>query len=193
MPLIVLSNSMAYEAYADVAEADIYLGAKFNSSTWFDLSEEAKGQALITASRMFDRTCWLGDPTGISGQVLAWPRTGTGVEGVDENTVPQDIIDGAVELAFALATGSSVETNATPGAQGLQIIKAGSVMLQYFRGAESQNAQNDRFPLPVMELVKSYLCGAGVSIVGVATGATSGTEDGDTSVTGQDFGFNEGL
>ena len=66
-------------------------------------------------------------------------------------------------------------------------------MLQYFRGAESLNAQNDRFPLPVMELVGSYLCGAGVSIVGIATGASSGTDGNDTSVTNENYGFNEGI
>lgn len=191
MPLIVLSNSMGYEAYADVPEADIYLGAKFNSAAWFALAENAKGQALITASRIFDRTCWLGEPTGLSPQTLAWPRTG--ISGVDDQTVPTDIVNGSIELAFYLATGSSVETNSQPGQQALQIIKAGSVMLQYFRGAESVNAAQDRFPLPVMELVKSYLCGAGINIVGVASGSTSGTSDGDTSVTGDDFGYNEGI
>lgn len=191
MPTIVLSNSMGYESYADVAEADLYLGAKFNSSAWFALTDEVKGQALVTASRIFDRTCWQGTPTGLSPQELAWPRTG--ISGVDDQTIPQVIIDGSIELAFYLATGSSVETNSTPGAQGLQVIKAGSVMLQYFRGAESPNAANDRFPLPVMELVRAYLCGFNSTIVGVATGATSGTSDDDTSVTGSNFGFNEGI
>jgi hypothetical protein len=182
---------MGYESYADVADADIYLGAKFNSSAWFALTDEVKGQALVTASRLFDRTCWQGTPTGVSPQVLAWPRTG--ITGVDDQTIPDVIVNGSIELAFYLATGSTVEVNATPGAQVLQVIKAGSVMLQYFRGAESLNAQRDRFPLPVMELVGSYLCGAGVNIVGIASGSSSGTSDGDTSVTGDNFGFNDGI
>lgn len=182
-------QSQVYDVYADVQEATLYIQAAFNGATWIAADELVKKQSLVAASRVFDRTCWLGDPAGLSAQALAWPRINTGIAGVADDVIPQDIIDGAIELALAMVNGSSVETNATPNAQQLEIIKAGSVMLQYFRGAESINAALDRFPLPVMEYVKQYMCGAAAQLTGIATGTTSS----ERSVTGDNFGWNEGL
>lgn len=190
MPSIDI-NGQAYESYATLEEADTYFAAAIHAANWSAASTATKQQALITATRMFDRTCWLGDPTDTGSQALAWPRTG--ISDVDSLTIPENVINGFYELALSLVDGSTVQTNSTPGAQDKQIIKAGSVMIQYFRGAESLNAQQDRFPLPVMEYIGSYLCGADFQLVGVATGSSSGTDNNDTSVTGDNYGYNEGI
>jgi len=194
MSTVALGNeSTLYDVYADDGEADNYLLAKFGSSAWFALTGDEKKQALVSSTRIFDRQCWLGDKTTSSGQDLAWPRTGTGIDGVEDDIIPQDIVEGSIELAFAIVSGSTVESNSTPGAQGLQTIKAGSVLLTYFRDAESFLSKNSRFPLPVQELVGKYLCGQTAAVLGVATGASAAADGGQDSVTGDDFGFDEGL
>lgn len=179
-------NSMIFWVYADLNEADEYLTGVLNSSTWFAATEDTRKQALVTATRMFERQCWRGERTGFSGQNLQWPRTGTGIDGVVDDAIPQDIIDGSIELAFALFGGSSAQTNPTPGAQNIAEIKAGSVAITYFRDAEAQLLRNARFPLPVQELVGKYMCGASVSL-GIEAFGTDGE-----SVTAGDFGFSGG-
>jgi len=187
MPTVAF-DSVLFDVYADVAEADAYLIASFGSATWFALDANTKAQALVTATRTLDRQCWLGTKSDGS-QILDWPRTGTGVSGVEDGIVPADIVNGSIELAFAISGGSNVQDTTTPGSQQLQIIKAGSVMLTYFRGAEGLAAQFSRFPTRVQELVGQYMCGAQglLGLSGVATGT-----DGQ-SVTADPFGFNEGV
>lgn len=180
-------DSLVYDVYATVAEADGYLMATLGNETWLATSELIKSQALVSATRLLDRQCWQGTANPASGSTLVWPRTDTGIEGVEDDVVPNDIVTASIELANLLVTGSDVVSNPLPGAQRLNLIKAGSVMLQYFRGAEGAFAAGSRFPTVVQELVKRYMCGASF----VAGAVASGT-DGE-SVTGGDFGFSEGV
>lgn len=191
MPSVTI-NSTPYDVYADIQEADEYLAASMGSSIWFASSEDVKAQALVTATRTIDRQCWLGTPTFTSLDSLAWPRTNTGVSGVEDDVVPLNIVNGSIELANLLVNGSDVQSNPTPTAQTLNIIKAGSVSLTYFRPDMTQQAQQDsRFPLIVQELVGAYMCGAQSALVGIATGTTAG--GGGQSVTNEDYGYNQGI
>lgn len=182
----VTINSQQYDSYASISQAAAYLMSIFGYDAWFLLTPDQQGQALVTATRLMDRQCWLGRRSTDS-QPLEWPRTGTGVDGVTDFTVPGDIVNGTIELAFAIITGSTVLSSATPGAQTLQQIKAGSVSLTYFRGAEGVLAIN-RFPLAVQEYVKKYGCGAG----GLVGGAKSFGTDG-CSITNDDLGYSNPL
>jgi hypothetical protein len=190
MSQIVLENvSDPFDVYANLEEADYYLAGNIASSNWFSATENTRKQALITATRIFNRECWLGDPSaGESGQPLAWPRDNTGIDGVEDGTTPEDITFGAIELAMALVDGSTVQTNAAPGQQGIETLKAGSVQITYFRSAQSPLNEFGRYPLPVQELVGKYLCGSQSAVFGLASGTT-----GDDSVTSDDFGFDDGL
>jgi DnaT-like ssDNA binding protein len=185
---VVLIASQPYDVYAPLDYANLYLQANFLASGWFDLTDDQRGSALVTATRLIDRQCWLGSPTGLSGQTLQWPRTGTGVDGVDDTIVPQGIIDGSVELAFAIIDGNDAVSNQVPGVQKIRDLAAGAVHISYFRLAEGAAAQTNRFPLPVQELVGKYLCGAGSGIDSLVTSGTDGL-----SVTEDDLGFDEGI
>lgn len=185
---VVIINSQPYDSYSTLAYADLYLQANFLASGWFSLTDDQKGSALVTATRLMDRQCWLGDPTGLSGQLLKWPRMNTGIEGVDDNVIPQDIIDGCVELAFALTDGNEAVNSQVPGVQKIQSLGAGSVNIQWFRLAEGEAAQVNRFPLPVQELVGKYMCGAGAGLDALVPSGTDGQ-----SVTQDDLGFDEGI
>jgi hypothetical protein len=180
----VVVSSNPYDVYANAEQADLYLQANFLAAAWFDLTLDQKGQLLVTATRLFDRQCWLGEKTE-ENQPLQWPRTG--ITDIEDNIVPQGIIDGSIEMAFAIFDGNEAVSNSQPGAQKLRSIAAGSVNLQWFRGAEGLNARFDRFPLPVQELIGKWLCSGQM----VSTLITSGA--GGISITKDDLGLNEGV
>jgi hypothetical protein len=184
---VVIVNSQPYDAYSTLDYANLYLQANFLASGWFNLTDDQKGSALVTATRLFDRQCWLGEPTMLSGQTLQWPRTNTGIDGLDDQTIPQQIIDGSVEMAFALTDGNEAVNNNVPGVQKIRRLGAGSVNIEWFRLAEGTAAQLNRFPLPVQELVGQFLCGQG----DFEQFITSGTDG--ISVTQDDLGFDEGI
>ena len=191
MPTIQL-NSNLYDVYADVEDADLYLIAAIHAANWQSATEDTKKQALVSATRLLDRQRWRGDKTD-SSEPLAWPRTSTGIDGVEDDIVPADIVNGSIELALSLIDGSDVQANSTPLAQKLESIKAGSVALTYFRSAEGIVASGARFPTVVQELVGRYLAGSEAALLGVVTGVESGTHDGNTSVSDDDFGFSQGV
>lgn len=162
----VTIDSAAYDSYASLAQADAYLAASSHAASWADKTDDEKGQYLVTATRVLDRQSWA-----------------DAYDTQAEREDVQAVRDACVEMALALADGSDLQSEQTT-AQKLQSIKAGSVSLTYFRGAEGRP---HRFPLIVSELLRDYLAGANLSIGGVATG-TDGT-----SSTDDDFGHTEGL
>lgn len=181
----VTIDSIQYDVYADVGEAMAYLQASYPVPSFMSADAADQARMLVAATRLLDRQCWLGDKTDVA-QVLQWPRTSTGVTGVEDDEIPLDIINGAIELASAISEGSEAQSKPIPGLQDIQTLSAGSVSLTWFRGAEGQLAFA-RFPLPVQELVGKYMCGS-VGIGGVRTFGTDGE-----SVTEQDFGYNDGI
>jgi len=181
---VVVISSQPYDTYANTDQADLYLQANYLAAAWFDLTLDQKGQLLVTATRLFDRQCWIGEKTE-EGQPLQWPRSG--ITDVEDNEVPQGIIDGSIEMAFAILDGSEAISSSNPGAQKLRSIAAGSVNLQWFGNKEGINARFDRFPLPVQELIGEWLC-SGQAVSGLLVSGTGGI-----SVTEDDLGYNEGV
>jgi len=182
----VLIDSITYNAYASVDTADDYINAAFgdNADSWRALSDDdTKARLLVTATRTLDRQKWKGTKTD-ADQALDWPRKETGITGVTNNTVPQDIVDASIEMAVALLGGSDLQ-NVQTTEQKVQSLKAGSVSLTYFRGADGVS---HRFPQIIHELVAPYLAGASASL-----SSSSATGTGGKSVTNDDFGFTEGL
>ncbi len=149
-------------SYIEIMPADSYF-AKSQNVTWLALNNAAREGFIIRATRLLDRQTWLDAYDTLAKRVLV-----------------QDIVDACAELAVALAEGSEVE-NEQVTSQKLQAIKAGSVALTYFRGAEGLAI---RFPLIAQELLKDYLAGSGTTVSGSSSGV-----DG-TSVTANELGFN---
>jgi hypothetical protein len=145
-----------YEVYADIETADAYLAADFGASLWrAEADEDQKARALVTATRILDRQLWPGqkeDPD----QALAWPRTGTGISGVEDDEIPQPIIDASIILAKLIHAGSKVDDQATTDT-GIKRQKAGSVEIEYF----IPTTDPSRLPVAVMELIGPFLGGAG--------------------------------
>ena len=153
-------------SYIEAIPADSYF-AKSQNAIWLALNAAAREGFIIRSTRLLNRQNWLDDYDTLVKRVAV-----------------QDIVDACAELAADLAEGSSVEDEQTT-AQKLQSIKAGSVALTYFRGAEGVSL---RFPQVAHELLSKYLAGTGGSqLAGVVTGV-----DGVT-VTAKDYGFNRGV
>lgn len=166
---IVTIGSNDYFSYAEVADADIYLAASSNAAAWRDAEDDTKARALISATRILDRMAWVGDKTDGIDQVNAWPRTSTGITDLDDDVTPQAIADACCELASSIVDGTDW-TNQQSTENQTQSLKAGSVEIVYFRGAEGT-----ALPLPqaAWQLVAPYM-GGGSSML---TGAMScGTE-----------------
>lgn len=157
----------SYSTYADEDDADAYLGASLHAgTTWSGASATTKTQALVTATRILDRQKW---SSSYTTQALRFAVA--------------NIVSASIEMALALVDGSDFQSEQSTG-QKLQSIRAGSVSLSYFRGAEGTP---HRFPLIVHELLRDYLAGSDLTLAGVATGVSA------TSVTGNDLGHTEGI
>lgn len=182
-PIVSLDSD--FPVYASVETADIYLNAAAHASIWSTLSDDQKGQYLVTSVRTLDRQKWKGQRAVTSPlQELAWPRVDTGLAWVADDVVPTDIVNASIELALALADGSDVQS-ASNNSQKVQSLRAGSVAVSYFRGAEGTAR---RFPTIVDELVRAYLASTGS---GLAGGFAYGTDG--TSQTEEDFGVTQGM
>lgn len=157
--LTVSISGTDYYVYADIAMADEYLAADPNTTNWDAAADDpAKAQWLVQATRILDRQRWPGTKYEAE-QELAWPRTGTGISGVEEDITPLAIRHAAIELALALSNGYDAANNQTTDAN-IKSLKAGSVAIEYFLGAGGTPL---RFPLPVWELIKPYLTGSSVA------------------------------
>ena len=190
MPTVEI-NSVTYDVYVSLADADAYLEAQIAAATWQGLSDsdadvDRKERAIVSATRLIDRQLWQGEKAD-PYQVHAFPRTGLvypdSGDDVPSDAVPQEVVDATCELASLMLDGSEVQALADPNTSNVQSLKAGSVAISYFRAEPSL----DRFPLIIQELLGFWLAGAGVGLTGVATGV-----DGEDRFSDQ-FLVNEGI
>lgn len=171
-----------YTVYADEDDVSAYLSASLQATAWRAASAEEQGMARVTVTRLLNRLRWKGTKTD-PDQELAWPRTGTGIEGVEDNVIPLNILYAAYELESEMLAGSTVLVDQNTS-QKIASLSAGSVSISYFRGAEGVAL---RFSLIVEELLWGYLEGSS----GLNRPTVTGTDG--CSVTNNDFGVNSGV
>lgn len=63
-------------SYVTTGEADSYFDDRLDVAAWANASDEAKDQALVTATRILDEKRWRGQVVSID-QDLAFPRQGS--------------------------------------------------------------------------------------------------------------------
>jgi hypothetical protein len=166
----VLINNVDYPVYADIAYADEYLGADPTADAWRStLDEDTKGRALVNATRVLDRLNWQGKKTD-EDQALAWPRTGVSTPAgpVDPDVIPIDIVNACCELANQVLNGVDI-ANFRTTATTQRRIKAGSVEVENFRGAEGYAVP---LPWPAWTLISKYLGGANSGVGGAIASGT---------------------
>lgn len=173
----VTIGSADYDVYAEVADADEYLAADFDATLWRDETDSnQKARALVSGTRLLDRQLWPGEKTD-EDQPNQWPRTGTGISGVDEDTVPEPIIDASIVLAKLIHAGSKVDSQPSTQSGNIKRQRAGSVEVEYFVPVDDPT----RLPTEVQEMLAPYLAGSGRS------GAVAFGTDG-CSVVNETFG-----
>lgn len=157
-----------FDVYADVAEADDYMAGELDSAAWDAATSvtNKKAKALITATRLIDRSAWAGVRTD-TDQPHAFPRASTGVSDLDDDTVPTDIVEGSILIANALIEGVDL-VGSQSTSSNIKRQAAGSVSIEYFRPFDSL-----RFPVNVMELLRRYI-GVGTVAVGAMAFGTDG-------------------
>lgn len=160
----VIIDSIEFPVYADLETATAYAVGSLNATEWTALDDDAKKVALVSATRVLDRQRWRSD-----------------CDTFEKRLEKQNIVDASVEIAFALAAGSDLQ-DAQNQSQKIEMLRAGSVQLRFFRGADGKPL---RFPLIIQELIRDCLASAGGKL---ARGSVAfGTDKG--SATDEDFGY----
>lgn len=164
----VIINGVEYITYADVFYADEYLAADPNAAAWrAEADDDVKARALVNATRVLNNLRWRGSKTD-ADQELAWPRTGVSDRdgSVASDTIPQRIIDACVELANQVLNGVDI-ANFRTTATAERRIKAGSVEIENFRGAEGSPVP---LPWPAWSLIRDYISGPASSAGSISAG-----------------------
>lgn len=163
-------GDQAYDVYADIATADDYLNAEFTAAAtrWRDATltdDTEKARALVSATRLVDRQTWPGSRTS-EYQVLEWPRTGTGISGIDEDVVPSQIEHATILLAAEINNGNTSVIGSDSTDTRTKRQKAGSVEIEYFRDLDG----GPRFPTAIQELLAGLFGGRAVIAGSIASG-----------------------
>ena len=104
LTIVEAVGSASANSFVSVAEADLYLEARLNSSLW--TGTEPKKAALIEAARELSALRWQGHRADAT-QALSWPRANApDPDGIsdyvyfDTTEIPQRIKDAQCELAL---------------------------------------------------------------------------------------------
>jgi hypothetical protein len=143
-----------YDIYGERTAAATYLDVHLNAIAWAAGTTEFQNKVLVMATRLMDRMAWKGELTD-SDQPIDWPRTGTGVTGVEDAVIPTDILYGFYELSVLIAEDPTIINNATSGSN-VQRAKAGEAEVWFFRSTADTAT---KLPTSVHELVKRFLAG----------------------------------
>lgn len=97
--------------YLSLADATAYLADSLRGSAWANYDEDTQAQALITATRIFQRQSWAGEPSGLL-EVAAAAITagGAGYAVGDVLTVVGGTTDVPAQVRVATAPGGVVGT-----------------------------------------------------------------------------------
>lgn len=145
-------GSDTYTSYADLDTADTYLAASVTVAGWADATDDNKGKALVSATRLLNRQIWA-----------------DGYTTFDERLAVQDIVNACCELAGMFIDGSTDPLTSSSTVQTTQSLKAGTVQITYFRIDPNLAA---RFPTIIQELVGQYLGGSGNTVATAYIGGT---------------------
>jgi hypothetical protein len=169
MPQVSIGSD-DYLSYADLDTADTYLAASVTVAGWADATDDAKGRALVSATRLLDRQTWI-----------------EGYTTFDARAAVQAIVDACCELAGLFIDGTTDVLTSSTTEQSTKSLKAGSVAIEYFRQNPALAA---RFPTNVQELIGPYLAGssAAASIAAPYAGGTDVCSQFD-----RDYGLTGGL
>lgn len=140
--IVATAGASNANSYATIAEGDTYHETHLYGEDWDDASDDEQCRALQMATRLLDQWFdWYGTPSSDT-QALRWPRSAAYDRDGDllaNDTVPQDIKYGTIELARQLITE---DRTADSDNRGLKSLKAGTVEIQ-FSGSATKSVISD--------------------------------------------------
>lgn len=107
--------------------------------------------------------------TAFAEQFSAWPRSGTGVDGVLDAEVPLGIKQGQAMLAFDMTQDPALESAANSN-MNIRRQQVGSLVVEYFRPEF-----RGRFPSNVMDLLRKFLASGGTMLTSLGGGPVGNT------------------
>ena len=159
LTIVETVGSASANSFVSEAEADAYLEARPNSSTWTGTT--AKQQALISATRQLSMLSWQGTRVD-STQALAWPRQWVidadapwGNQYFSTTAIPTWLKDATCELAFEVLRAGTTDIFALPSTEGV-IEKTVDVLTTRYAEPFAQKQGLQRYPL-VWQLIRPYL------------------------------------
>lgn len=181
--IFVTIDSVAYDTYRTLAQANEYLNASITSQAvaWRAATDDTKRRALVEATRYLDTILWKGNKTD-EDQELEWPRSNTGVDGLGTTEIPVGINKACMELAAMFISDSDLRSNLDQ--VDAKRLKAGSVEIEYFRGSTVQT--RTALPKTIVPYVRALI--AATRTAGLTAYGTSRQTDFDN-----DYGFSRGL
>lgn len=138
------------DSYATVSEANSYHAARLHNEEWFNAKPDEKERALKWATRLLDTFHWKGSKT-TSAQALKWPRADvddTNGDELNNNTIPQFLINAVSEYAWELIKGDREVDSDT---KGIKEVMAGEVMVEFDKTDRASDTPNS-----VYRLIRDY-------------------------------------
>lgn len=128
------------DSFISVVDADTYWENHSGGDNWAVATTPEKEAALRESTQYIDKSySWRGDHSGLESEPLSWPRYNV----VDRqgrtrssSEIPQEIKDATAWLADQALGGSLLQVKDRGGR--ISNLKAGSVEIQYEKGAPAQ-------------------------------------------------------
>ena len=164
MTLIVEDGTIVAGAnsYVGLEEADLYFETHpYYSANWSDLGDEEKEAFLIYATTSVENLfVWKGYAVS-TAQFLGWPRQGAFDKygkPYPEDSIPQNLKLGVMELAVASSSGDAF---ATPSSAGLEELKVDVIELK-FSGSSGGSGPVPSYALSLLKDLGVYAAGSRV-------------------------------
>ncbi len=157
----------AANTYVDPAGtfAAAYVAGSLYTAAWNDASTGRREAAVISASRTLDALYAFRGNRTVTGQPLAWPRSGVRVDGVTigRNQLPVALLSATMEMAIALLDRNRL-SDTSSGSQALEEISLGSGALELKFGSDptaTPITADNMVPPYVAQLLRGYGTRAG--------------------------------
>jgi len=183
----VTINARVIEVYLTLADVDAYAdsGAGAGPDAWRALvaadpdddPSNARKRFIVQGTRMFNALPWKGTPTtpAVDSTTLAWPRTGlvdAQGEELDDQTVPQALLDGFCELVMQFAVDNAAAAAAADQSNNIRSLAAGSASIEYFASTSVAEGTASMLPPAIDRLVGLWLAGGASSEGGAVRGGS---------------------
>lgn len=150
-------STVGLNSYVSLDDASGLAAQRLFTGAWSVATDDARAQALMTATALLDRMQWQGRPL-TRAQPLAWPRIADHCPpGFPLSAdIPQPIADATVELAiYLLGTGE------LPGGPAVMQRMLGDSMVMHFAHVA------DELPKHVRRLIEPFLRSSSANVAEV--------------------------